>query len=177
MRFSPHFLDEIRGRLSVSQVVSRTVSLKKKGREWVGLSPFKAEKTPSFYVNDQKGFYHCFASGEHGDIFAFLMKTEGLQFPEAVERLAQDAGVPMPKPDVREEAREDERQRHYRLLEVAAAFSRRTWLAFRVRRRGAISTSAACVARRARDSGSATRRIHGRPSRSIWARPVSPCRR
>ncbi len=122
MRFSPHFLDEIRGRLSVSQVVSRTVSLKKKGREWVGLSPFKAEKTPSFYVNDQKGFYHCFASGEHGDIFAFLMKTEGLQFPEAVERLAQDAGVPMPKPDVREEAREDERQRHYRLLEVAAAF-------------------------------------------------------
>ncbi|MDO9384152.1 MAG: DNA primase [Hyphomicrobiaceae bacterium] len=122
MRFSPHFLDEIRGRLSVSQVVSRSVSLKKKGREWVGLSPFKTEKTPSFYVNDQKGFYHCFASGEHGDIFTFLMKTEGLQFPEAVERLAQDAGVPMPKPDVREEAREDERQRHYRLLEIAAAF-------------------------------------------------------
>lgn len=122
MRFSPHFLDEIRGRLSVSQVVARTVSLKKKGREWVGLSPFKQEKTPSFYVNDQKGFYHCFASGEHGDIFTFLMKTEGLQFPEAVERLAQDAGVPMPKPDVREEAREDERQRHYRLLEAAAAY-------------------------------------------------------
>lgn len=122
MRFSPHFLDEIRGRLSVSQVVARTVSLKKKGREWVGLSPFKTEKTPSFYVNDQKGFYHCFASGEHGDIFTFLMKTEGLQFPEAVERLAMDAGVPMPKPDVREEAREDERQRHYRLLEVAAQF-------------------------------------------------------
>ena len=122
MRFSPHFLDEIRGRLSVSQVVSRSVSLKKKGREWVGLSPFKTEKTPSFYVNDQKGFYHCFASGEHGDIFTFLMKTEGLQFPEAVERLAQDAGVPMPKPDVREEAREDARQRHYRLLEIAAAF-------------------------------------------------------
>lgn len=122
MRFSPHFLDEIRGRLPVSQVVARKVSLKKKGREWVGLSPFKAEKTPSFYVNDQKGFYHCFASGEHGDIFTFLMKTEGLQFPEAVERLAQDAGMPMPKPDVREEAREDERQRHYRLLEAAAQF-------------------------------------------------------
>src|SRR5215207_3484030 len=122
MRYPPQTLEEIRARLPASAVVGRKVRLKKAGREWKGLSPFNAEKSPSFFVNDQKGFYHCFASGEHGDIFTFLMKTEGLQFPEAVERLAQDAGVQMPKPDVREEAREDERQRHYRLLEIAAAF-------------------------------------------------------
>ena len=89
MRYSPHLLDEIRARLPVSQVVGRKVALKKKGREYAGLSPFKIEKTPSFFVNDQKGFYHCFASGEHGDIFKFLMTTEGLSFPEAVERLAE----------------------------------------------------------------------------------------
>src|SRR3977135_3953004 len=85
MRYPPHFLDEIRGRLSVSQVVGRKVGLKRAGREFKGLSPFKTEKTPSFTVNDHKGFYHCFASGEHGDIFTFVMKTEGLSFPETVE--------------------------------------------------------------------------------------------
>ena len=122
MRFPPHLLDDIRARLPVSQVVGRKVALKKKGREWSGLSPFKVERTPSFFVNDQKGFYHCFASGEHGDIFTFLMKTEGLSFPEAVERLAEEAGVPLPKPDVRDAEREDERQRLYRLLETAAVY-------------------------------------------------------
>jgi len=99
MKFPDSFLDEIRARLPVSQVVSRRVPLKRAGREWKGLSPFNKEKTPSFTVNDQKGFYHCFSSGKHGDIFGFLMETEGLSFPEAVERLAGDAGVPMPKPD------------------------------------------------------------------------------
>ncbi len=122
MRFPPHFLDEIRARLSVSQVVGRKVALKRAGREHKGLSPFKTEKTPSFTVNDQKGFYHCFASGEHGDIFTFVMKTEGLSFPETVERLAGEAGVPMPKLAQRDEAREDELQRLYRLLEASAAF-------------------------------------------------------
>ena len=122
MRFSPHILDEIRARLPVSQVVGRKVALKKKGREFSGLSPFKVEKTPSFFVNDQKGFYHCFASGEHGDIFTFLMKTEGLSFPEAIERLAAEAGVALPKPDVQDIAREDERQRLYTLLEASAKF-------------------------------------------------------
>ncbi len=122
MRYPPHLLDDIRARLSVSAVVGRKVALKKKGREFAGLSPFKVEKTPSFFVNDQKGFYHCFASGEHGDIFTFVMKTEGLTFPEAIERLAQEAGVALPKADVREEAREDERQRLYSLLEASSQF-------------------------------------------------------
>src|SRR5262249_32616372 len=99
MKFSDSFLDEIRARLPVSQVVSRRVALKRRGREFVGLSPFNREKTPSFTVNDQKGFYHCFSSGKHGDVFTFLMETEGLSFPEAVERLAGEAGLELPKPD------------------------------------------------------------------------------
>lgn len=118
MRFPPAFLDEIRARLPVSQVVARKVALKRKGREYAGLSPFKTEKTPSFFVNDQKGFYHCFASGEHGDIFTFLMKSEGLSFPEAVERLAAEAGVPVPRMTAVESRQEDQRAR---LLEVVAA--------------------------------------------------------
>ena len=101
MRFTPQFLDEIRARLPVSQVVARKVALKKAGREYKGLSPFKMEKSPSFFVNDQKGFYHCFASGAHGDIFRFVMETEGLSFPEVVERLAAEAGLQMPKPEAR----------------------------------------------------------------------------
>jgi DNA primase len=96
MRFTTSFLDEIRARLPVSEVVGKRVKLRKQGREWAGLSPFNAEKTPSFFVNDQKGFYHDFSSDKHGDAFDFLMDTEGLSFPEAVERLAGMAGLPLP---------------------------------------------------------------------------------
>src|SRR5690348_13722919 len=96
MRFTPQFLEEIRARLSVSEVVGKRVKLKRAGREWKGLSPFQQEKSPSFTVNDQKGFYHDFSSGKHGSIFDFVMETEGVSFPEAVERLAQMAGVPLP---------------------------------------------------------------------------------
>src|SRR5512137_2965162 len=109
MRYSPSFLDEIRARLPVSEVVRQKVKLKKEGREWRGLSPFNAEKTPSFYVNDQKGFFHDFSSGKHGDGFAFLMETEGVSFPEAVERLAALAGLPMPV-ETREQREEDVRR-------------------------------------------------------------------
>ena len=123
-RFTPQILDEIRARLPVSQVVGRKVALKRAGREYKGLSPFKVEKTPSFTVNDIKGFYHCFATGEHGDIFTFVMKTEGLDFAEAVERLAEEAGVPLPKPEPRARniEAEDQRERLYRLLETSARF-------------------------------------------------------
>lgn len=122
MRFTPQLLDEIRARLPVSSVVARKVALKKKGREFVGLSPFKSEKTPSFTVNDSKGFYHCFATGEHGDIFKFVMATEGLSFPEAVERLAAEAGVTLPIADHREEMRADERERLFAACAAAAQF-------------------------------------------------------
>ncbi len=120
MKFSDSFLDEIRARLPVSQVVSRRVPLKRAGREWKGLSPFNQEKTPSFTVNDQKGFYHCFSSGKHGDVFTFVMETEGLSFPEAVERLAGEAGVPMPKPDPQFERANKERLGLFDALEAAA---------------------------------------------------------
>src|SRR5258705_5313129 len=96
MRFTPSFLDEIKARLQVSDVVGRRVKLKKAGRELKGLSPFQQEKTPSFTVNDQKQFYHDFSSGKHGDIISFLMETEGVGFTEAVEGLAQMAGGPLP---------------------------------------------------------------------------------
>lgn len=122
MRFSPNFLDDIRARLPVSQVVGRKVALKKAGREWKGLSPFKIEKTPSFTVNDTKGFYHCFATGEHGDIFKFVMTTEGLDFLEAVERLAEEAGIALPKRTERSEDEDNQRDRLYRLLETSARF-------------------------------------------------------
>jgi DNA primase len=97
MRFPPQFLDELRARLPVSDVVGRRVKLKQAGREWRGLSPFNKERAPSFFVNDQKGFYHDFSSGKHGDIFGFVMDTEEATFPEAVERLAAMAGIPVPK--------------------------------------------------------------------------------
>ena len=96
MRFSPQFLDELRARLPVSEVVGRRVKLRKAGREWKGLSPFNKEKTPSFFVNDQKAMWFDFSSGKNGNIFDFVMQTEGVSFPEAVERLAGQAGVPLP---------------------------------------------------------------------------------
>src|ERR1700752_2632730 len=103
----PQFLDELRARLPVSEVVGRRVKLKKAGREWKGLSPFNKERTPSFTVNDQKGFYHDFSSGKHGSIFDFVMETEGVTFPEAVERLAAMAGLALPQVSPEDEAREE----------------------------------------------------------------------
>ena len=99
MRFDDRFLDEIKSRLRLSDVIGRTVKLRRQGREYVGLSPFSKEKSPSFFVNDDKGFFHDFSSGKHGDLISFLQETERLSFVEAVERLAAEAGVPMPAPD------------------------------------------------------------------------------
>ena len=93
MKYPKEYLDEIKTRLKVSSVVSKTVSLKKRGKEFVGLSPFKTEKTPSFTVNDEKEFFHCFATSEHGNIFDFVMKTQNLKFGEAVKSLANLAGM------------------------------------------------------------------------------------
>ncbi len=93
MKYPKEYLDEIKTRLKVSTVVSKSVALKKRGKEYVGLSPFKNEKTPSFTVNDEKEFYHCFATSEHGNIFDFIMKTQSLKFGEAVKHLAQLAGM------------------------------------------------------------------------------------
>lgn len=125
MKFPPSFLDEIKARIPVSQVVSRKVKLTRRGREFVGLSPFNAEKTPSFTVNDTKGFYHCFSSGKHGDIFGFLTEVEGLSFPEAVEQLAGEAGVPMPERTHDDVVREERRAGLIEIMEMATQFFER----------------------------------------------------
>jgi len=93
MKYPKEYLDEIKLRLKVSQIVGKTVKLKRRGKEFVGLSPFTSEKTPSFTVSDEKGFYHCFSSGEHGNIFDFIMKTQSLKFGEAVRQLSSEAGM------------------------------------------------------------------------------------
>src|SRR5262252_6067767 len=122
MRFTSQFLDELKARLPVSEVVGRRVRLVRAGREFKGLSPFNKEKTPSFFVNDQKQAWFDFSSGKNGSIFDFLMLTEGLSFPEAVERLAAEAGMPMPKVSHEEEAREEKRRSLADVMELAAEF-------------------------------------------------------
>ena len=120
MRFDDRFLDEIKSRLRLSDVIGRTVKLRRQGREYAGLSPFTKEKSPSFFVNDDKGFYHCFSSGKHGDLISFLMETERLSFPEAVEKLANEAGVSMPAVDPRSVEEDKKRQDLSDWLDLAA---------------------------------------------------------
>jgi DNA primase len=131
MRFDDRFLDEIKGRVRLSEVIGRSVRLRRSGREFVGLSPFAKEKTPSFYVNDEKGFFHDFSSGKHGDLIAFLQETERLSFREAVERLAAEAGVPLPAPDARSQAAEQKWSSLGDWLELAAK-----WFEAQLRRPG-----------------------------------------
>jgi DNA primase len=110
MAFSPQFLDELRVRAGVVQVVGKRVKLTKKGREHMGLCPFHKEKTPSFTVNEEKGFFHCFGCQEHGSAIDFVMKVDGLSFPDAVERLAGEVGLQVPVDTPEERARSEQRQ-------------------------------------------------------------------
>ena len=120
MRFDEHFLEEIKSRLRPSDVIGRTVKLRKQGREYVGLSPFQKEKTPSFYVNDDKGMFFDFSSNKTGDLITFLQETERLTFAEAVERLAAEAGLALPAVDPRGAEQEKVRQGLAEWLELAA---------------------------------------------------------
>ncbi len=122
MRFSPQFLEELKARLPVSEVVGRRVKLMRSGREMKGLSPFNKEKTASFFVNDQKQAWFDFSSGKNGSIFDFVMQTEGLSFPEAVEQLANLAGMQLPKVSREDEARAAHRKSLYEVMELAAKF-------------------------------------------------------
>src|SRR5215472_4987673 len=122
MRFTPQFLEDLRARLPVSEVVGKRVKLKRAGREFKGLSPFQQEKTPSFTVNDQKQFYHDFSTGKHGNIFDFVMETEGVTFPEAVERLASLAGLPLPRTSPEEERREERQRSLFDVMELATKY-------------------------------------------------------
>ena len=116
------FLDELRSRLPISDVVAEKVKLTRKGREYIGLCPFHNEKTPSFTINEAKGFYHCFGCGAHGDIVRFEMEANGLPFMDAVEKLAHKAGVPMPKFSKENSLEQQKRQSLFDIMEMAAAF-------------------------------------------------------
>lgn len=120
--FTPDLLDEIKDRLSLTQLVGKAVKLTRKGREYWGCCPFHHEKTASFTVSDERGAYHCFGCGAHGDIFTFVQETEKLNFVETVERLAQMAGVALPKESVEERKREKEKKSLFDVLEEACAF-------------------------------------------------------
>jgi DNA primase len=122
IRIPDGFVDELKARIRPSDVIARKVKLTKKGKEWVGLSPFTAEKTPSFYVNDQKRIFKCFSSGLGGDVISFVMETERLSFMEAVEKLAEEAGMSLPKASPQAAQEYDHRQRLQAACEAAAVF-------------------------------------------------------
>jgi len=122
VRFDDAFIDELKSRIRLSDVIGKTVKLRRQGREFVGLSPFTKERTPSFFVNDDKGHFFDFSSGKNGDLITFLQETERLSFVEAVERLAAEAGMALPEPDPRAAEIEKKREGLGDWLETAAAW-------------------------------------------------------
>ena len=138
MQFAKGFPDELRLQINASEVISKKTALQKKGKEFLGLCPFHNEKTPSFTVNDQKGFYHCFGCGAHGDIIGFVINSEGLDFKEAVVKLANDFNIPIPIIRKEEQKFVDEREsklaRKYQLLEEITNFLAKISLNIRARK-------------------------------------------
>src|SRR5262245_34139798 len=122
MAIPPEFVDELRSRVSIASVIGRRVRLQKRGRDHTGLCPFHKEKTPSFTVSEEKGFFHCFGCGAHGDVVGFVMRSDSLSFPEAVERLARDVGMQVPASSPEERQREERRATLHTALEAAAAW-------------------------------------------------------
>ena len=125
MSFPQSFLDDLRARVGLADVVGTSVKLIKRGREYSGLCPFHSEKSPSFTVNEQKGFYHCFGCGAHGDVISFVMNTRGLTFVEAVEVLANQVGMEVPKQSREAQEREKKAKTLYEVMEAACAFFER----------------------------------------------------
>ncbi|MBR1904126.1 MAG: DNA primase, partial [Alphaproteobacteria bacterium] len=117
-----NFLDELRSRISIADVIGQKVKLTKRGREYTGLCPFHHEKTPSFTINESKGFYHCFGCGAHGDIVRFLMDSEGLPFIEAVKKLADKVGMQLPAFSKESQEQSQKRKSLYEIMDMAAAF-------------------------------------------------------
>ncbi|MEX0298788.1 MAG: DNA primase [Kordiimonas sp.] len=122
MALSPQFLDDLKHRFTLSDVVGRQVKLVRAGREHTGLCPFHNEKTPSFTVNDQKGFYHCFGCGAHGSVIDFVMNTQGMTFPETIEVLAGEVGVEVPKPSRAQVERDKKRASSAEVMEAVTAW-------------------------------------------------------
>jgi DNA primase len=137
VRYSDAFIEDLKSRLRLSDVIGKSVKLKRAGREYVGLSPFNKEKSPSFYVNDEKGFFHDFSSGKHGDLIAFYQETERLSFVEAIERMAAEAGVALPDPDPQAARQEEKRQGLQDWLGLAAK-----WFEGELRRPGGQAAAA-----------------------------------
>src|SRR5215472_17440457 len=128
MAFPPGFLDELRGRISLSGIVARRVKLVRRGREFAGLCPFHHEKTPSFYVVDDKSFFHCFGCGAHGDAIGFVMRADNLDFVEAVAKLAGQAGLTVPQATPEERGRARHQKTLHEALEAAARhYERGLW--------------------------------------------------
>ena len=174
MTFPPSFLDEIRARVPLEGVIGKRVRLLRRGRELIGLCPFHKEKTPSFTVNEEKGFFHCFGCGAHGDVIGFLMRDEGLPFPEAVERLAGDAGLALPARDPRAEAREKERHSLYGVTEAAAAWFESELAGQRGAAARRYLDAAAWMRRPARTSVSASRPTAAPHSAPSWRATACP---
>src|ERR1700744_4486935 len=122
MSFPPAFLDEIRARVPLAEVIQRRTRLVKRGREYSGLCPFHNEKSPSFTVNEDKGFFHCFGCGAHGDVIGFVMRIENLGFPGGGERLAGEAGLEVPRATPEERQRAERQKPRGEVLEAAAQF-------------------------------------------------------
>lgn len=122
MRFEKSFLEEVKDRTRLSEVIGRRVKLVRNGRDFKGLCPFHNEKTPSFVVHDDKGYYKCFGCAATGDVYTFVCETENLDFNEAVEKLAEAAGIAVPQPTPQARAEHDQRQRLFLAMEAAAAF-------------------------------------------------------
>src|ERR1700736_1034019 len=122
MAFPPGFLDELRARVPLGSLVGRRVRLIRRGRELAGLCPFHHEKTPSFYVVEDKGFFHCFGCGAHGDAIGFVMRSDNLDFIEAIEKLAGEAGLGVPRATPQERERAQQQKTLLEALEAAAAF-------------------------------------------------------
>lgn len=121
----PEFLDELRTRLNISDIVGSKIQLNKHGNTFKACCPFHNEKTPSFVVDDKRGNYHCFGCGEHGDIFSFTMKNDGVDFPTAIERLAQQAGIAVPKTEPANPEQYKKRTGLYELMEQACEYYQR----------------------------------------------------
>jgi DNA primase len=153
MSLSPQFLDELRARTTLSALVGRTVKLTKAGREHKACCPFHHEKTPSFYVNDEKGFYHCFGCQAHGDAVRWLTDQRGLPFMDAVKELAEAAGMEVPAPDPRSQAKADRAAGLHEVMEAA-----QRWFEEQL---GGIDGSEARAYLQKRGIGEATRRRFG----------------
>jgi DNA primase len=119
MKYSQSFIEDLKARYRISEVIGRAVPVRRAGREYKALCPFHKEKTPSFTINDEKGFFHCFGCGAHGDVIGFTMDYERLSYPEAIEKLALQAGIALPKQDWREARREEESRSLQSVVEEA----------------------------------------------------------